>query len=191
MANSVGLSSLLMDGKVGFFFAHNTVGRKKKDDFLLNGVVCIYISGSWLVLENLTPSLPFIHFILSIWEINFIACVCVWCLRREPGLDGTVPYADVCQARVLSSPVGLMCVLGVCVPVPSLGSIVACATHVCVVHMCACPPLRVSCHLWDWQLIAPKLTRPGPRARGYPWRQAVLPKVNFRDPQLKKKKLTA
>lgn len=47
MANSVGLSSLLMDGKVGFFFfAHNTVERKKKDDFLLNGVVCIYISGS-------------------------------------------------------------------------------------------------------------------------------------------------
>ena len=79
----------------------------------------------------------------------------------------------------------------VCVPVPSLGSVVACGTHVCVVHMCACPPLRVSCHLWDWQLIAPKLTRPGPRARGYPWRQAVLPKVNFRDPQLKKKKLTA
>ena len=34
MANSVGLSSLLMDGKVGFFFfAHNTVGRKKKDYF--------------------------------------------------------------------------------------------------------------------------------------------------------------
>ena len=48
MANSVGLSSLLRMARFCFvlFFAYNTIGRKKKDCFLLNGVVCIYISGS-------------------------------------------------------------------------------------------------------------------------------------------------